>query len=230
MFGTVEQLWADQYPPSGPRKHSLLEKLVLTPIILTRILSLDNIRPQKPDLLRHQFMDFYVLGWATILCLNIMLRGYWPAVSCALAAYRLYDIVTYRLYFLLVKSQNRPWTRSLLRRSILIVVINFFEVVIAFATLYGVLNGVTDASNMPIRTAMTAIYFSLLTMTTVGYGDFVPRTDLMRFIVVLQVVSSFLLLTFIVPALVSLLSAEIVKTAESEGKAPIASEGDPAIQ
>src|SRR6266478_4155890 len=128
MFGILQQVWTDQYPPSAPRKHSFLEKLVLTPIILSRVFSLGNLRPNKPDSLRHHFMDLYVAGWVLLLCFNLIFRGWCPAATCAIAAYRLYDVVTYRLYFLFVKSQERPWTHSLLRRSILIVIINFFEV------------------------------------------------------------------------------------------------------
>src|SRR5450755_1747752 len=111
-LATIRALWGDIYPANKPRKHSLIEKLFLTLITILPVLSLSNIRPQQPTTLRHVFMDIYVLAWATLLCLALTFCSTYPTIATLIAAYRLYDIVTYRLYFLFVKSQERPWTRD----------------------------------------------------------------------------------------------------------------------
>jgi hypothetical protein len=45
-------------------------------------------------------------------------------------------------------------------------------------------------------------------MVTLGYGDFVPRDDLSRMLVVTQLFSGILFLVFLVPALISIFSGE----------------------
>jgi hypothetical protein len=53
---------------------------------------------------------------------------------------------------------------------------------------------------------MTAIYFSFVTLATLGYGDIVPRTDLARSLTVLEAVGGQLFLAVLVARLVSLYS------------------------
>jgi hypothetical protein len=57
-----------------------------------------------------------------------------------------------------------------------------------------------------LEEASDAIYFSTVTITTLGYGDFVPVGSKARRYVVLQLVSGVLLLLFIFPIVASRLS------------------------
>jgi hypothetical protein len=185
----------------------LIERIVMTVVTLARAISLDVFRPRR-DAWRHVFMDIYVLAWAVLLGVSLTFHSYFPALVCGIAAYRIFDIVTYRAYFLLVKSQESPWSPDLLRRSILIVVVNLAEIVMAFATMYLVIGNVADSSSGRITNATDAIYFSLVTITTVGYGDFVPRDAFTRMLAVCQVSCSLFLLLFIIPALVSVFTSD----------------------
>ncbi len=131
----IRQIWSDSYPPRNPRHHYLVEKIFCTLAILLRYLSLDNLRIDHPDLLRHRFMDIYVLIFVVALTLSLFI-AFPPAVLVFLASYRIFDIVTYRVYFLLVKSQERPWSPEVIRRSVLIAALNFYEKMVAFAIIY----------------------------------------------------------------------------------------------
>jgi voltage-gated potassium channel len=51
-----------------------------------------------------------------------------------------------------------------------------------------------------------SLYFSLVTLTTVGYGDIVPLTEFARKIVMLEIVSGFLVLIGAFPLLISRIS------------------------
>lgn len=53
-------------------------------------------------------------------------------------------------------------------------------------------------------TRESAIYFSFVTLATLGYGDFLPRTDMMRGLVVFQVIGGQLFLAVLVARLVGL--------------------------
>jgi voltage-gated potassium channel len=74
--------------------------------------------------------------------------------------------------------------------------------VILFATLYAVLDQATGGTNFRIDGIVRAItfpeslYFSLMTLSTVGYGDIAPATSGIRVIAAAEIVSGILLLLF----------------------------------
>lgn len=77
-----------------------------------------------------------------------------------------------------------------------------------FGLLYWVLeqlrSGAFNASGNFSR--MTAIYFSFVTLATLGYGDITPRTDVARSVAILEGVGGQLFLAVLVARLVSLYS------------------------
>jgi len=158
-------------------------------------------------------MDLYVLTWAVVLTVVLFAMPVsWHAgavIAIILSGYRIFDIIAYRLYFVFVKSQEKPWTLEILRRSILIVSINFAETTVAFAAVHWFLGGISGPGGRSIETPLAAIYYSLTTMTTLGYGDFFPATDAGRTIVIVQLCASLTLLLFVIPALISLFASNI---------------------
>lgn len=79
--------------------------------------------------------------------------------------------------------------------------LTFYSVtVIVFATLYRIVDRLADAPNFQVGGEARAItfpeslYFSIVTMATVGYGDIVPASDAARALAAIQVVLGVLLL------------------------------------
>lgn len=74
--------------------------------------------------------------------------------------------------------------------------------IIVFASVYRVIDRFTLAKQFKIDNVAREIsfseslYFSVVTMSTVGYGDIVPATSLVRVVVSLQIVSGVILLLF----------------------------------
>lgn len=74
--------------------------------------------------------------------------------------------------------------------------------VIVFASLYRILDVYSSEDHFVIGgatrdiTFLESLYFSIVTLATVGYGDIVPRTDLVRAIVAVEIVLGVLLLLF----------------------------------
>lgn len=74
--------------------------------------------------------------------------------------------------------------------------------VVVFACLYRLIDQYAPGHHFTIMgearplTFAEALYFSLVTVATVGFGDIIPRTDLMRLITGVQVVAGVLLLLF----------------------------------
>ena len=73
---------------------------------------------------------------------------------------------------------------------------------IIFACLYRIVDRFTEAPQFLVNTVpetisfSQALYFSIITLSTVGYGDVVPRTDPVRVIVAVQIILGILLLLF----------------------------------
>lgn len=74
--------------------------------------------------------------------------------------------------------------------------------VIAYASLFTVLDRfsgvrqfVIEGESRPIRFA-ESLYFSVITLSTVGYGDILPRTDFVRMVVASEVVVGVIMLLF----------------------------------
>jgi len=210
LFRTIAQIWTNRYPPVRPRRHSLIEKLVFTPVVLVRIFSIANVKAILGESAGHVFMDVYVLAFAIILTAVLFLPGCLGLLGTLAAAYRIADIVSYRVYFMLVKSQARPWSADVLRRSLVIAGVNAYETTVGYAILYLTLGKVVGTSPASVRltSPISSLYYSVVTMTTLGYGDYVPGDELTRVLVMTQLFSAVLFLMFLIPALISLFSGE----------------------
>ena len=74
--------------------------------------------------------------------------------------------------------------------------------VIVFACVYRILDRFTEAPQFLVNTVpetitfSQALYFSIITVSTVGYGDVVPRTDPVRVIVAIEIIFGVILLLF----------------------------------
>ena len=113
-------------------------------------------------------------------------------------------------FFLLYTSQqNNPWLFALMmwflletvmyiptlifasdtfatprsyRRGTLLLLLNYLEVVLSFAVIYAT----GQHLNMPLTHWTEAVYFSFVTSSTIGFGEFYPVTKAGRLLVVLQ--------------------------------------------
>ncbi len=166
---TIKRIWTNQYPdPPHAREHSLIEKLFCTVFTAITLISLSNIKPLFGRF-QHAFMDSYVILWVafdSIILFVWYLPTHWAVF---IAVYRLIDIVSYRMFFILVKSQERPWSPDILRRSVLIVLLNFYECVACVALVYLRMGCVQNYSGSVLDTPFTALYYILVTKTTLGY-------------------------------------------------------------
>ena len=190
---------------------------------LARLLSLSRFATRLRPNHRHFFMDAYVTAWSLVLSALLFLylpsSDLYKGVACAVVGYRLFDLVAYRLYFLLDKSRTQPWSQQLSRRSLVIVGINFYEAVAGFAAIY-YWSGAVATTASPITslpTPLASLYFSAVTMLTVGYGDFVPTTDWSRLIVLLQLATSAVFVLHLLPGIISIFSSSSQPRLKSPG-------------
>ena len=68
------------------------------------------------------------------------------------------------------------------KRSMLLLFLNYLEIVFAFAVLYTL----GDNMNKPFTNWFDAVYFSIITANSVGYGDYYPVTPYAKALVSIQ--------------------------------------------
>lgn len=85
-------------------------------------------------------------------------------------------------------------TDKLANRSLILLFLNFSEVIASFGLIYVAGN----FFNQPLQGWVDALYFSLITGVTIGFGDIYPINDEGKVMVMLQVIStlSFMFLFF----------------------------------
>jgi len=199
----IWQIWKDTYPPSEPKEHTLLEKILMVPPLVIRSLSASNAIALFPTGSKYAywFIDLYVLFWAIALTVMLNTASAGMVLFAFIAAYRVLDILGYQMCVILIDSQNPEWRLASLRRSFLSSLVNMYEIVVAFAILYIAIASISHSSNpeLIISEPATSFYYSLVTMATLGYGEFVPKDLFSRNIVVAQILSELLFLVIFVP-------------------------------
>jgi hypothetical protein len=169
-------------------------------------------------------VDAYCIAWTVGLSINYcyalatvqsIARGdrhydFYMLISGAIASLRLYELWAF-IGGLHAKSEYITFSKP---RAIANTFWHYFESIAAFATVYlwvAALTGDLFASS-PIPDCepksvadggaiaghwLTPLYFSTISIATVGYGDFSPQTSLGRFVVVLQIIFGIFLLVVI---------------------------------
>lgn len=116
----------------------------------------------------------------------------WYTVMCVYAGIRIFEIVVVNARVLLdIESSRRepqkPAALGGYRRLLLLVAHNYVEVALWFALVYAESSGHFSSTSCNVREPICAIYFSAITMATVGYGDIYPLDCVGRALVVAQV-------------------------------------------
>jgi len=82
----------------------------------------------------------------------------------------------------------------------LIIIISIFSFATDYACLFQFSNstfqGVPDYPNSYLYNLYHFFYFSVITFSTVGYGDIIPTSDVARFVVMLEIFLSFFIIVF----------------------------------
>ena len=118
----------------------------------------------------------------------ILLNGLFLDRACLFITGVLF--VNLYLYLLGLVFLKRFYTQPVSHsRSMLLLIINFVEMTIAFAIFYGYSKSIYSSS-VVINDPLSLLYFSFVTAATVGYGDMAPATDVGKMLVVFQILSS----------------------------------------
>lgn len=128
----------------------------------------------------------------------VILKLHWQKYLAAqfLVSYLGIETLLYILSLLFLSDIYKPPISN--KRSYLMLVMNYVEICLDFAVVYGGQNLISNASN-----SIDIIYFSFVTAFTVGFGDMVPKNRDGRELVILQSLVSMIFITLAFTKVVS---------------------------
>ncbi len=187
-FISLKRIW------NNHKHHDMgFEKILRLFLVSTQIvfpgLHIKAMFWKKGLIYKNVAIEFYVL-FKTILPLVLLLSGlYKYKLAVFLVVYLLAETLFY-VSSLIFVSDIFVKPRSY-RRNILMLFLNYLEITMSFAVIYAGLNLLKGSA----VSVMDYIYFSFVTSSTIGYGDFHPTINAGKIMVCMH---SIVVLSFVV--------------------------------
>ena len=147
-------------------------------------------------------IDKWVLGTAAssiaVFCLTPVLKPMAPWVL-PLGLWRVYGIVVHLARVILLDAGRKSR-----KRSLILAVINYVEIVFWFAFAYRTTSCLYDPCGLDLTGAFDALYFSLATMSLLGASDVKPQHNLGWILLLLQMAIGLFLTMVVLARLVGL--------------------------
>ena len=181
FFVNLRHIWNNE-------KHNDIgfEKIVRLFLVAVQIifpgLHVRNFFGRYGVIVRNVAIEFYVI-LKTVLPLIFLLTGlYKHLATVIISCYLLLETICYVASLIFV-SDIFVKPRSY-RRNILMLSFNYLEISLSFSVIYAGLQLLGDQA----KTTVDYIYFSIITSTTIGFGDIHPHGELGKIIVCVQAV------------------------------------------
>jgi hypothetical protein len=190
QFYKISEVWrGDKYDDFGLLR--IFRLALVTLLLLFPGVLIDEIFKSLSTLNRKIVVEFYVLLKTVFPALILTYHWYNYTSVYFIAIYFLIETYIYLFSKIFLEYQHLEGSNT---RTLLMLVLNFFESGLTFAVIYIAGNYL----NVPLKNAIDAIYFSFITSSTVGYGDFYPINATGKILALTQIFSSisFLVLFF----------------------------------
>jgi hypothetical protein len=123
----------------------------------------------------------------------------------------LVETVAATLYAQFIGGYDKEDTLKSPNRSIILLFVAYGKLIAGFAMLYLWTGGIATGTDptcdkaLHLESRLDALYFSCVTITTLGYGDFRPTCGWSKTLVIIQPLLGFLLLALMLGVFVSML-------------------------
>ncbi len=154
---------------------------------------------------------FKVPGWiwvimGTLMGISIMwIIHYGSILSSKSALNLIYSLASIVALFVLISLKNH-YLLGAYSRALKILIIGMPLVIVVFALVYTEF-GIMDSNSIVIKDFVSALYFSIVTWTTLGYGDFKPTADV-RFYAAAEALLGYVYMGILIGTVFSSLSRE----------------------
>lgn len=113
----------------------------------------------------------------------------------------LIETLLYLLNLVFLNHLNQPHSY---RRAMLFVFLNYIEMAFGFAAIYDYLNSIQQfAQSFTFKNKVEIIYFSFVTASSIGFGDFTAETTIAQIFVIFQSLIFFLFIAIFMAFFVS---------------------------
>lgn len=94
--------------------------------------------------------------------------------------------------------KNEPYDKSYIKanRKAYIVIMSYISIALEYSVLYYILNSKYGMFSNSFSNWFESFYYSIATITTLGYGDYYPTNNLSQLYVIIQIISGMFLLVF----------------------------------
>lgn len=208
-YSLIRKILVGDYPKPTEKQLPLspIERAFMTLLVVIRSLSLVHLCRLATNYRVASFLsEFYVILRFTILCIVLFAHNHIPNwISYTVVTYCLIDGLNYRLCIIFVDRYGQNWGLRSLNRSLILLMINYSELIIGFAALF--LNsgsiGNSQSNNAIIILKSDALYFSVVTITTLGYGDYRPINTLGRWLCSTEAIMGLVLIVLVIGTFIS---------------------------
>ena len=156
---------------------------------------------------QNDVIDWYVVV-TTFILLILLCSIPKSMLAVVVGIYWMSEMYSTTLAVLFVDKQDAGHKIRSADRSVVLGLIGYLELIIGFAILYLYFNaihfpGYSYSLSRPVTSSIQAIYFSTVTITTLGYGDILPSNDIGKSLVVLETLLGIILIVCVLSKFLS---------------------------
>lgn len=200
-YRLISHIWMGRYPEHGDLLPlSPLERLVMTLLVAIRSISFTHVCKLATSYRLASFLsEFYVVLRFIALILIFLLHTQLPKWLCvAIVTYCLIDGLNYRLCIIFVDRYAKDWGLRSLNRSLILLFLNYMELIVGFAALYLLTGSIGYSKAQILSSHAEALYFSVVTITTLGYGDLKPILSIGRWLTIFETLMGVILIVLVI--------------------------------
>jgi len=133
----------------------------------------------------------FILSFAALSCSSVPQVRWWEILILCYSAFRIFEVLIYQINILLfdeyrARKVGQEYAVRGFRRIVLLLIHNYIEILFWFALFYRNLALLFESRHVSLDSLGGSLYFSLVTMSTLGYGDIVPKGRTGLFLVFMQ--------------------------------------------
>lgn len=190
------------------KRFTFIERKVSCVLLFAKYFSLCNILKYlaKEKKKQRDIVDIYVIIRTIILLIILFCcQPYYPNPVLLIITYFLIEMLAATLQVQFVNYYVKAERPSSPNRSIILLFIGYFEVIIIYAIYYLSSLNIVNNDGERLKSACDSLYFSVVTITTLGYGDWKPLCFYSKFLVVSEVLIGILLIVLMLSSFVNML-------------------------
>lgn len=135
---------------------------------------------------------------------------WWEIIILIYAGSRIFEIIIYQINVLLfdeyrAKKENKPYRVGSYRRLVILLISNAIEILMWFAIFYRYFDYLFISNYIQLNTFLGSIYYSIVTMSTLGYGDIIPKNHYALYIIIPQMLIGIFIAIVILARFISFL-------------------------